>query len=217
MIRWIKTKIKFLILKKRFPKSILHVNALVDSNSMLGKNSVVFTNTVLMNVQLGDYSYIQKKSEVINTEIGKFCSVASGVTIGLANHPTTYLSTSPIFYDTSQPLPSFLTDRKNKDSSSPMTDISSDVWIGQGAMIKAGLHIGVGAIVGAGAVVTKDVEAYSIVAGVPAKHIKYRFDKELRIKLLASKWWELEDEKLMELSCYFDDPNKFIEELQKEK
>lgn len=204
MIRWIKNYIKYLVLKKRFPYSEIYFGALIDNNSNLGKNSVVFSNTVLINSTLDDYSYIQKNSEIINSEIGKFCSIASNVTIGLANHPTDLLSTSPVFYDNTQPLPYFLTNEKLAGEFSSKTFIASDVWIGQSVMIKAGISIGVGAVIGAGAVVTKDVAPYSIVAGVPAKHIRYRFDKNSIDKLLESKWWDLKEEELKKYFIYFN-------------
>lgn len=72
--------------------------------------------------------------------------------------------------------------------------IKNDVWIGDKAIIMNGVTIGNGAIIGAGAIVTKDVDDYSIVIGVPAKHLKYRFPPEIIARLLATRWWELDDE-----------------------
>jgi len=210
MLRWLKSSIKFFILKRKFSTSTLYGGVEIDDGCQLGKGSVIFSNTVLINSIVGDYSYVQKNSEIVNTEIGKFCSIAGGVSIGLANHPIKLLSTSPIFYDNSQPLPFFFTDTKYKAELSPKTTIASDVWIGQGAMIKAGLNIGMGAVVGAGAIVTKDVEPYSIVVGVPARHIKYRFEEKLRKGLLFSKWWELKDEELIKQAEYFNKPSDFL-------
>ncbi len=210
MIRWIKSNIKFFLLQKKFPNSKIYFGASLDKKSKLGKHSVLFANTILINSTLDDYSYIQKNSEIVNTKIGKFCSIASDVTIGLANHPTDLLSTSPVFYDKAQPLPYFFTDEEYKKEFSSQTIISSDVWIGQGVMIKSGIKVGVGAIIGAGAVVTKDVEQYSIVVGIPARHMKYRFDEILRDNLIKSRWWELEDEEIIKLSSYFSKPNEFI-------
>ncbi len=213
MVKWLKSSVKFFILKRKFSRSTLYFGVKIDSESQLGNNSVIFSNTVLINSTVGDYSYVQKNSEIVNTEIGKFCSIASGVSIGLANHLTNFLSTSPIFYDNSQPLPFCFTDKKYEVKISPKTIIASDVWIGQNVMIKTGISIGVGAVVGAGAVVTKDVDPYSVVAGVPAKHIKYRFDEMLRENLVKSKWWELKDEELIKLAAYFDKPSDFLREL----
>jgi len=214
MLRWLKERVKFFLLQRKFRESVLYVGVQVDKNSIVGKSSVVFANTTLINSHLGDYSYIQKNSEVVNTVIGKFCSIASNVSIGLANHPTDMLSTSPVFYDSSQPLPYFFTDKKAEVELSSLTTIGADTWIGQGVMIKAGINVGVGAVIGAGAVVTKDVEAYSIVAGVPAKHIKYRFSQDLREGLFSSTWWELEDKKLQKLAPYFSKPSDFLRKIE---
>ena len=216
MIKWIKNSIKFFLLRKKFSDSVIYLGTSIDRNSQLGKKSVVFANTILINSVLDDYSYIQKNSEIINTKIGKFCSIASDVKINLANHPVSLVSTHPAFYDKVQPLPKFFTSKQmRKEEIISRTIIQSDVWIGQGVMIKPSITIGVGAVIGAGAVVTKDVEPYSIVVGVPARHIKYRFEKDIREKLLASKWWELSEEKLEKLAPYFDDPEILLNELNK--
>ncbi len=84
------------------------------------------------------------------------------------------------------------------------TVVDSDVWIGEMALIKAGVHIGVGAVIGMGSVVTRDVEPYSVVAGNPARIIRKRFDDETIKALLDSlEWWTLPDSKLKGNRCLF--------------
>lgn len=217
MIEYLKKLIKYYRYKNRYPKSLLYFGVNVDSSTTLGKHTVLFPHVFVHNSSIDDYSYVQKSSEVIDTDISKFCSIASGVSIGLASHPTHLLSSSPIFYDNDQPLPHFFVSHPTYDIKIKRTEIAADVWIGQNVMIISGVKIGVGAVIGAGAVVTKDVEPYSIVAGVAAKHLKYRFGTDLREKLIESKWWELEDEELIELSSYFNEPLKFTKELEKRK
>ena len=213
MIQWAKNNIRFFLLKKRFPNSKIYKASSIDTNSKLGKYSVIFSNVFLQHTTVDAYSYIQSGSVLTHTEVGKFCCIAGNVQIGLAAHPTSMVSMSPIFYDISQPLPKFLIKENKFNKIFLKTTIKSDVWIGQGALIKSGVQIGVGAVVGAGAVVTKDIEPYSIVGGVPAKHIRYRFEKEIREKLLTSKWWEFDQGKLTNLAPYFPDPVKFLKKI----
>ena len=95
------------------------------------------------------------------------------------------------------------------------TVIGNDVWIGKRAIIKAGVKIGDGAVVGAGAVVTKDVPPYAIVAGVPAKIIKYRFDEDTIAQLLKTKWWNLSDEELEKRAGNITNVHEFLMDLER--
>lgn len=142
------------------------------------------------NVTIGEYTYIGNRTKLANVTIGKFCSIASDVKIGLGRHPTTeFISTYPAFYSKYNCgcLTSFTEYQKYEEFQNII--IENDVWIGENAIVLDGVKICNGAIVAAGAVVTKDVPAYSIVGGVPARIIKYRFSEE-KISLLESfKWW----------------------------
>ena len=144
---------------------------------------------------VGQCSYCASQPVVWNrneTVIGNFVSMGSMVTIGNGEHPLKFLSTSPFFYfdglgfkDKSMPT-------HNEYSKLAPVTIGNDVWIGDGVKIKNGITIGDGAVIGASAVVTKDVPPYAIVAGVPAKIIKYRFDEDIIQELLELKWWNLD-------------------------
>lgn len=213
MVNFFKRIIKFWILVKKFPKSKIYYGVNMDRNSIISKKTVLFPNVILQNTKVGEYTYIQSNSVVLSSNIGKFCSIATNVTIGLAAHPTHMVSTNPVFYDNTQPLPFFFTEQKEFNNIMATTYIESDVWIGQNVMIKSGVTIGVGAVVGAGSIVTKDVRPYSVVVGVPAKHIKYRFEKEIREKLLTSVWWTFDDVKLKKLSQFFKNPEKMLAKL----
>jgi acetyltransferase-like isoleucine patch superfamily enzyme len=217
MIDYIKNTIKHILLLKRFPQSKIYSNVNVDKNSYIGLNTVLFNNVSIQNTQIGDYTYVQSNSVISSSSIGKFCSIASNVHIGLAEHPMHLISTSPVFYDNTQPLPAFFIEKKESENICLPVEIKEDVWIGQSVIIKSGVSIGIGAVIAAGAVVVKDVEPYSIVGGVPAKHIKYRFDEILRNSLIQSKWWEYPDNKLIELSSYFNRPDELINFLKKSK
>jgi acetyltransferase-like isoleucine patch superfamily enzyme len=84
--------------------------------------------------------------------------------------------------------------------------IGNDVWIGANAIILAGVKVGDGAIIGANSFVNNDVQPYSIVAGTPARHVRYRFDKTTITRLLKSKWWEWDDRQIRQKIDNFNDP-----------
>ena len=214
-LTWIRSYIRRVILRKRYPTSIIHFGVIVDQLSVLGKYSVLFKDVVLINSTLGAYSYVQASSVVCNAVIGKFCSIASNVNVGLADHPLQMVSTSPIFYDNTQPLPKFLINRRAIAKVIPPTIIGADVWIGNGAMIKAGVTIGVGAVIGAGSIVTKDVPPYVIAAGNPCRQIRTRFSKDITSRLISSAWWERSDKELEELASLFVEPVKLLNKLDR--
>lgn len=126
--------------------------------------------------------------------IGRYCSIASNVHYLGGNHPVDTLTSSAIFYN--KKLSGFdVKDIKRKE-----LIIGNDVWIGVGVLITANCHfIGNGAVIGAGSVVTKDVPPFAIVAGNPAKILRYRFDEATINKIEESKWWELPPYRINEL------------------
>jgi acetyltransferase-like isoleucine patch superfamily enzyme len=132
--------------------------------------------------------------------IGKFCSIAEGVVVFLgANHRVDWFSTYPFghIHDTVFP-------KVKKTHGHPATKgdvtIGNDVWIATNAVIMSGVTIGDGAVIGAYSIVTKDVSPYTIVAGNPAKQIRKRFSDEVINKLLDLKWWDMEENKINEIS-----------------
>ena len=157
----------------------------------------------------GRYSYCGYDCQMVNSDIGSFCSVADRVYIGAAEHPMEWVSTSPVFENTKHSGP---TKRFVRIDLPPAkrTIVGNDVWIGYGAVIKQGVCIGHGAVVGSGAVVTRDVPPYAIVGGVPARVIRYRFDKDTIAALLESKWWEMSDEEIQKYAHLIQSPQDFL-------
>ena len=124
----------------------------------------------------------------VKRKVGKYCSISHNVDILIGNHPLDNVSTSPLFH-----LSRFGVVNEN-DYIENEIEIGHDVWIGAKVTITGSVHIiGTGSVIGANSVVTHDVEPYSIVAGIPAKIIGYRFNQEIRKRLLESEWWNLDD------------------------
>lgn len=151
--------------------------------------------------KVGKWTYCGPDLVIDNekTVIGAFCSIGCRVVIGHGEHPTHFLSSNPYLYLDGLKWKSDKTPVHNEYCIFDPIVIGNDVWIGDGAFIKNGVHIGDGAVIGARSLVTKDVPPYAIVAGIPAKVIRYRFSPEIIERLQASQWWNLDDEVIREI------------------
>ena len=159
-----------------------------DNWTYLTKN----TNMESISVGVGSYGFLDVENAGSGNEkliIGKYVSIGPNVHFILASeHDYKNLSTYPWL--------TYYCKKPNEALSKGSIIIDDDVWIGLGVIVNSGVHIGRGAIVASGAVVVKDVEPYSIVGGNPAKHIKYRFNKNIRNKLLKVDFNKLTTEKI---------------------
>lgn len=141
-----------------------------------------------------DYlSSIGRYSKIVHSEIGKYCAVSWNTTINAVGHPSDHLTVSAFPY-----VPYVGNFVQERTQQYQKVIIRNDVWIGANSVIMPGVTIGNGAIIGAGAIVTRNVPDYAIVAGVPAKIIKYRFSEDIIKKLLELKWWDLDPDNIKE-------------------
>jgi acetyltransferase-like isoleucine patch superfamily enzyme len=161
----------------------ISTNIQIGPNVYIGEKVVVFPG-----VHIGDYTTINSNSLIESGSVGKFCSLASYVSIGMTEHPLHHLSTHVATYEA--PLFGLITEEKRLHQSKPPPLIGNDVWIARGATVLRGVTIGDGAVVAADSVVTSDVPPYAIVAGNPARLIRYRFSEEEIEKLLQFRWWD---------------------------
>jgi acetyltransferase-like isoleucine patch superfamily enzyme len=214
----------FLLLKNyvKFKNNSVYINFFVnfnDNTEFEGSNSVG-KRTNIVNSKIGFGTYIGEKCYLQDCEVGKFTSIANDVRILTNNHPTTqYVSTHPAFHRGTAPLMKKLKLSFNVDYIYPETTlvrdgfqvvIGSDVWVGEGVRLLPGITIGNGAVIAAGAVVTKDIKPYSIVGGIPSKHIKFRFN-ETEVNLLEDiQWWNWDVSKIEIQQLKFKSLEEFL-------
>ncbi len=177
-------------------RPLVHETAVVTA-STLGRYTEVAERCHVNESTLGDYSYMMRECEVWAANIGKFVNIASHARINATNHPVwratlhhfTYRA-GDYFADADTEAEFFDWRRDNA------VTIGHDVWLGHGVTILPGVSIGNGAVIGAGAVVSRDVPAYAIVGGVPAKFIRWRFPAETGRRMDRLAWWDWPHERL---------------------
>lgn len=199
-------------LKHLFSANISHL-ALIDDVSIISKKARIGQKCKVFHSSIGDYSYLGKGSSLVYAKVGKFCSISGNVSVGMGHHTLNHLSTSPIFTEHQNGTGHSWTSQSAKVPYKEVT-VGNDVWIGTRVMIIGGVNIGDGAVIGAGAVVTKDVPPFAVVAGVPAKLIRYRFSPEIMEKISDLKWWTLSDDILIQNISIFQKENLVEEDLE---
>jgi phosphonate metabolism protein (transferase hexapeptide repeat family) len=166
-------------------------------NAKLGRFTEVKERVSFKDSVLGDYSYIERDTEVIYSRIGKFCSIAAHVRINALQHPVERVTTHKISYRGSEYFTHVKLDGDFREKRIlNAVEIGHDVWIGHGAIILPGLQVGDGAVIGAGSVVTKPIPPYAIYAGNPARKLRDRFAPALAERLRALRWWDWDDARL---------------------
>lgn len=197
----------------KYPTCKLYTNQ-IHPNAKIGKFVEIERFCKIdRDVKIGDYTYINEYTRIdANTQsIGKYCSISHNVKIGMGPHPLEYVSTSPVFYSKGRGYIKKETYNEYEDKG--YTEVGHDVFIAANTIVFAGVTIGTGAVIGAGSIVTKDVPPYALVAGNPAKLIRYRFKEEDVTKLLNSKWWEKENEILLKHHKWMNNIDNFIKNI----
>lgn len=180
----------------RSGEPVVHPSATLR-DATLGRFTEIKERVAFSDSQLGDYSYVERQAEVIYAKIGKFCCIAANARINALDHPLERVSQHKMTYRANEYfLGAKLDSEFRARRQGKLVETGNDVWIGHGAIIKPGVKIGHGAVVAAGAIVTRDVPAYAIVAGVPARFLRWRFEPKVSARIIALAWWDWEHDRL---------------------
>lgn len=197
-----------------FQKGTVIASSVSINASSLGFYTRAADGANISNSIIGDYSSVGKMTRITHAEIGKYCAISWGVSINAISHPYNHLTVSAFPY-----VPHVGNFVNTREQSYQKVVIGSDVWIGANVVIMPGITVGHGAVIGAGAVITRDVPAYAVVGGVPAKIIKFRFSNSVIRRLLSIEWWNLNRSVIKENIALFQKPitDENIHEIEKIK
>jgi len=194
----------------------------LGENPLIGKNTNIVDANFGQYVEIGeynditesfldDYSYTSQNCQIIYSQVGKFVNIASFVRLNPGQHPKEWACQHHMLYRKEMygfgiDDEEFFERRRQKQ-----VIVGHDVWIGHGVTVMGGVSIGNGAVIGSGAIVTKDVPAYSVVVGNPAKIIKFRFESQTIDKLEEIQWWNWNREKIKNSLEEFKNIEAFVE------
>jgi hypothetical protein len=190
----IKKKIRYYHKLREWKQSGIMIAPYVDCNNVEFEEKVnVAHHAELADCKIGKRTSVGRYTKIRNAEIGRYCSISWDVSIGAMGHPMDAVSTHAFTF-----RKKFGLCDKDYYMRHEKVIIGNDVWIGCNVVIMPGIKIEDGAVIGSGGIVTKNVKPYEIVAGIPAKHIRFRFTDEIICRLLQLKWWEWDDKLIKE-------------------
>lgn len=204
---------------KKEKKCIFQKGSFFTTDTYFEGRNLLAVGAKLYHSKIGYASYLAANSELKRVEIGRYSCIGPGVKNIVGTHPThQFVSCHPAFYSTQKQCGFTYVEQqefaeyKYVDEKGNLNKIGNDVWIGQNVLLMQGIVVEDGAVVAAGALVNKDVPAYAIVGGVPAKIIGWRFDEETRRYMKELKWWEKNEEWISKFSYCFNDVDVFKSE-----
>lgn len=193
------------------PQPVIAASAILQ-RCEFGRYTEVDEHVRMTDSVMDDYSYIQRHGDLMCTDVGKFSNIAAHVRMNPGFHPMERASLHHFTYrrtlydfDTEDDGPFFAWRQRQR------VRVGHDTWIGHGVVVMPGVRIGNGAVVGSNSVVTRDVPAYAIVAGAPAKFIRWRFAPAIAQALDATAWWDWDHETLKARLPDFNDVRVFLD------
>jgi acetyltransferase-like isoleucine patch superfamily enzyme len=196
---------------RRYPGC--RIASVLPPSLAVGTGAIVMANVTVSPTleSLGRYAYVGEGAAILDCRaVGNFSCISQGARIGLPDHALDHVGTSHLF---SSPARGWVTEDTLSPARKPPVELGADVLVSANALVLSGVTLGHGCVIGAGAVVREDVPPYAIVAGVPGAVVRYRFEADLRERLLASEWWERPDEELRARAAHFRDPEAFLGEV----
>ena len=188
---------------------VIHEGTIIK-DSLFGRYVEIGKNNNIVESSIVDYSYTGENCQIIYSEIGKFANIASYVRLNPGQHPIHKASQHHMLYRRKmygfgENDEEFFNQRRQSK-----VYIGHDTWIGHNVTIMGGVRVENGAIIGSGAIVTKDIPAYAIAVGNPAKVIKYRFESSIIDKLQKIKWWNWSHKQIAKTLKDFENIEEFI-------